>query len=746
MNCIFICVFNQEQYVEMFLYLLESLRIYGNLGDNLGDNTQILVYTSSAFRSLIQQQQKHTDQICFEINDSYNTVAAACEARLDLFNLSSSANYEKILYLDTDIIVKSSLNPLWAACSEDILYVLEEGFLSDKRDFYGASLFGTEIQNYKDKTAFTSGILLFKNCEKIRALFQHIRADIIKRPHTFECFDQPYIVYNAFKYNLYNNQILKAFAVNNDHDAIHSQKIIHHFPGCHGVYKTKLVVMKRFLNKLYKNGLDLYDIYYPPLKNTAFSLIGICVSYNYFDTLQFMLPVNYLHFEKIYLITQRDDLETIEFCKQFANVQVLFYNFKNNGKKFDKFGALNMAQQIAYTAYPDSWYLLIDSDVLLPNNFIDILCSENLQAECIYGSIRNNVFKSSELLNKFALNNWKNNPPSILGCFQLYKKTNIYHRDCADAGYGDYYFGHDNFNMFCNLDNLMCFHLGQSGVNWRGKTVSFIDDVKIALRDIYFICQKKANNVYYNKACQMIKYGNSENIDHDIWTCSDQMRYDIDVFFKDKKHFKIAEIGAHKGYTTKILANIFETVYAVDNSVEWTALNQELNKAAGNIEYVMLDIYKNSWDILPDDIEVSFIDAVHSYEGCKSDIVNSLKRFKNLQFIVFDDYGVWPGVKQIVDELLENKTFVFERFIGITNVPGPNGLVKNVHEGIICRINKNAINTNASFKPMLRTYNNGFQYPQKPVNKTNIFLGGKPTRNLAVPKMVIYRRFSSIYT
>jgi hypothetical protein len=279
----------------------------------------------------------------------------------------------------------------------------------------------------------------------------------------------------------------------------------------------------------------------------------------------------------------------------------------------------------------------------------------------------------------------------------LYKKTNIYHRDCADAGYGDYHFGYDNFNIFCCLDNLCCIHLGVNSVNWEGKTVSFIDDVNIALRDIYFMCQKKVNNVYYNNACQMVKYGNSENIEHDIWTCSDQMRYDIDVFFKDKRHFKIAEIGAHKGYTTKLLANIFSTVYAVDNSIEWTAMNKALNKAAGNIEYVMLDIYKDSWNILPDDIEVSFIDAVHTYEGCKSDIVNSLKQFKNLQYIVFDDYGVWDGVKKIVDELIRNKTFIFERFIGINDVPGPNGIVKNVREGVICRINKKQNTTDKKY-------------------------------------------------
>jgi hypothetical protein len=137
-------------------------------------------------------------------------------------------------------------------------------------------------------------------------------------------------------------------------------------------FKLKNINFKNDVNKnSFKN--NIINVNNKPIKNDHFSLIGICVSYNYFDTLQFMLPVNYLHFEKIYLITQINDLQTIEFCKKFENVIVLFHNFKNNNKRFDKYGALNYAQEIIYKQHPDSWYLIIDSDIILPNNLIDIL-------------------------------------------------------------------------------------------------------------------------------------------------------------------------------------------------------------------------------------------------------------------------------------------------------------------------------------------------------------------------------------
>lgn len=245
MNCIFVCVFNQEKYVDMFFLLLESILIYGNLDDN----TNILVYTSTQFMNVIKRSNLFCDKIKFEINDTYHNIDKACKARLDLFNLPSLVNYNKILYLDTDILVKDDINKVFNVCEEDILYVLEEGEINSNSDFWGKSLFGNEITNYNDKSAFTSGILLFNNCEKIKDLFNKIKEDIIKRPYNFRCFDQPYIVYNAFKYNLYNNKILKSLVVNNDNN-IHSDKVIHHFPGGPGVYQHKIYAMTIFLNNI----------------------------------------------------------------------------------------------------------------------------------------------------------------------------------------------------------------------------------------------------------------------------------------------------------------------------------------------------------------------------------------------------------------------------------------------------------------------------------------------------------------
>jgi len=244
MNCIFISLFNQENYVDIFFLLLESLLIYGELDYN----TNILVYTSTIFMNKIKKSHLFDDEkIKFEINDTYDNIDNACKARLDLFNLGSITNYNKILYLDINIIVKDNINKIFDICQEDILYVLEEGTINDNSDFYGKTLFGNEINNYNDKTAFTTGILLFNNCEKIKNLFNEINNDINNNPDYFH--DQPYIVYNAFKNNLYNNKILKEFIVNNDIN-IYSNKVIHHFSGETGIYYKKIAYITNFLNNI----------------------------------------------------------------------------------------------------------------------------------------------------------------------------------------------------------------------------------------------------------------------------------------------------------------------------------------------------------------------------------------------------------------------------------------------------------------------------------------------------------------
>jgi len=700
-SCVFVCVFHQDKYADMFLILLESLLLYGNLSTEI----QLVVYTSTCFMQKIKQSPLYDDSILFEINDTYDTVEKACYARLDVFHLSLLQTFTKILYLDTDILIKEDLHTVFSLCQEEKLYVLEEGCLTDSDEHYGGkTLFG----GLSHESAFTSGIMLFPNCDILQKLFATIHQDIIERGHVFECYDQPYIVYHAIRLDLCS-KTLGSVAINNN-SSITSTKTIHHFLGIPGVYQEKLKKMEIFFDELnrtrYVRGVRIMNRSIRPRK-TAFSLVGLCVSYQYMDTLCYMLPVNYRHFDKLYIVTQQDDRETIEFCRNFPNVEVLYYSFKSPGKSFDKFGALNMGQNLLYSQHPDAWYLILDSDILLPNNLINLFLQEHLNPECIYGGIRNNVYQTSELRNKKSILESKENrefiyndlltikdiPPFILGCFQLYKKK-VFHRDTFEnASYGDVCFSRDHFNQMCILNQLVYFHLGVGGVNWSGKVVSFKKDVNLMDSDLYYSCHKECANTYYTIATDILDYSQTTMIDEDLLTCSNQMRIDLGNFFKGfkGKKYTIAEIGAHKGYTTRVLSTLFDKVYSVDNHLEWTQFSKHYNRDLRNIQYVSFDIYKEDWNVLPETIDVVFIDAVHSYHACKSDVLHSAHRFKQLKYIIFDDYGVWNGVKQLVDEYVKDKKLVIESYIGRVDVPGPL-----THEGVICSIQKSVTPTRFS--------------------------------------------------
>jgi hypothetical protein len=255
MNCIFICVFHQKQYVDMFYLLLESITKYGELQDDC----EILVYTNTEFMKMIMQNCDNT-KIKFAINDGYSSIEKACKARLDYFSLKRyNFAYAKVLYLDTDIIITKPIAHIFDICEKDLLYVLEEGLLTWNDDYYGGkSLFNNDFHEYEDISAFTSGILLFKNCDKIRWLFDKIKEDIIARPFALGCHDQPYFVYAAFKYAAYDNKIMKKYCVNNDF-SIHSDKIIYHFPGGPGLYANKLKIMTNFLQDMRNARINMSD-------------------------------------------------------------------------------------------------------------------------------------------------------------------------------------------------------------------------------------------------------------------------------------------------------------------------------------------------------------------------------------------------------------------------------------------------------------------------------------------------------
>ena len=417
MNCIFTCVFNQKQYVDMFFLLLESILIYGNLNDN----TDILVYTSTEFMEIISQSPLFGDgKIKFEINDTYDNIDKACKARLDLFELESISNYDKVLYLDTDILVKGDINKVFDVCKEDILYVLEEGEIDSNYDYYGNILFGDELNNYSDKSAFTSGILLFNNCEAITGLFNNIKDDIVKRPYNFGCCDQPYIVYNAFKYNLYNNKILKSLVVNNDNNIL-SDKVVHHFPGGPGNYGHKLDSMNVFLNNLKKHNSNIPKVLFQTNKTIHDTYV--------LDMIMLMLTSEWK-----YEFYNDDDVIQFFINNPIADLPDIIQKY-NNIKK----GAHRADLFRYYYLYINGGFFM-DSDAMLYTNIDTIVKDYNfisVESSCHPGAIFNGILAASpkNKIIKRALYEAYDTQPNILDNFYHYFCRQLYN-NIKESDYG----------------------------------------------------------------------------------------------------------------------------------------------------------------------------------------------------------------------------------------------------------------------------------------------------------------------
>lgn len=172
-------------------------------------------------------------------------------------------------------------------------------------------------------------------------------------------------------------------------------------------------------------------------------------------------------------------------------------------------------------------------------------------------------------------------------------------------------------------------------------------------------------------------------------TTSLKFKQDMIDFLGDDYKDKIClEIGAHRGYTTRILSFLFNKVISCENNNELMDFSKNLNSDRENIVYNGMDVYNESWDF--ENIDVVFIDCNHEYGHVMSDIGNAtnLSKPKQELLLIFDDYGLdnpWRGVKEAIDDWL-----LFPNFKIIKEIGEPKGSDCNPRvnlkevEGLIC--------------------------------------------------------------
>lgn len=168
-------------------------------------------------------------------------------------------------------------------------------------------------------------------------------------------------------------------------------------------------------------------------------------------------------------------------------------------------------------------------------------------------------------------------------------------------------------------------------------------------------------------------------------TTSKKFKSDVYNFFNkpEFKELNCMEIGCAKGHSTFLFSKLFKQVYAINNVTIQEAQAFCSSNGSHNIEYFTQDVYKYG---LPDaEVDVIMIDAVHTYEAVKTDILNTLNlRSKGKKYIIFDDTGILPEVLQIVTEMCDKN--VLELITPIGCKPGdPFHRALYSDEGLICK-------------------------------------------------------------
>ena len=242
------CVFHNEDYIKLLDLLIFSI------AHNSDGITDVLIMTSPDFLRIIQNKL-HNNMYKFHIyymTQQFTSLFEAGCARLHIFDYEHINKYNKILYLDTDVLVRGNFNTLFnTEIAHNKIHALEEGNIGHV--WWGGQFFDFSNNYTPDMSGFSSGVMYFYNSQEIKHLFvvikNHIKNYMNSGMHHPDCLDQPFIIYNSYMRGMADTQLMKQFLKNNA-DSISSTNMIYHFPGGVGHYQSKYHKMISFLHKI----------------------------------------------------------------------------------------------------------------------------------------------------------------------------------------------------------------------------------------------------------------------------------------------------------------------------------------------------------------------------------------------------------------------------------------------------------------------------------------------------------------
>jgi lipopolysaccharide biosynthesis glycosyltransferase len=624
------CVFYQESYIRLLKLLMTSILEKGNINKH---TTDILIITSAAFQPIIQETLGGIDlPIRYHIFNLHTMMEASC-CKLNIFQYNEIDKYQKILYLDVDVLVNSNINVLFdTEIHPEKLHALEEGTIGDWH--WGKEFFDfTNTQFNAAITGFSAGVFYFMNNESIKTLFQatneHIAKYLSAGGKIPTCLDQPFLVFNSVVQDKCDNQFMKKYLENNP-SAVSNEKIIYHFPGGPGSYGDKLHKMNAFWKIIQSNIVDT-------ILNNRFTMVSK---------------------ERL--------INLYNHCKKFKNTN---YSFIECGVA--KGGCLAL---MSYTAGNNNKIYGFDSFEGMPDiteKDIGDYNKSNIYGG--FGSVGDNLSGGIEnVYNTFKiLNIDMKNTTLIKGFFK------------------------DTLNIQENIDSIENIGVLRLDGDWYESTRICLEKLydKVVVGGIiiiddygHWIGAKRATDEFrakHNILAPLIQTDYTEYYwikTPDTPSTFDTRNEMLQYYCNKLTNPKLLEIGVFKGDFLDYLVkhcktgsidavDLFEGVTCSGDSDGNNVVHYDVGKSYTELltKYTgmtHIQLYKsdsvtflqsredNTYDII-------YIDGDHSYSGVKNDLINAFSKIKNGGYIMGHDYEMNMkktrnnynfGVKEAVDE------------------------------------------------------------------------------------------------
>ena len=246
-NLIYITTFLKKEYGDMCLLLLDSIIKYYN-----NDTFELYIFVDNITNNLITNHlEKNKSKTKFQIkifNCDINNVVFAAAFRMFIFDYIEQGNnkFNKILYLDTDILINNTLDSIFSINIDNKIHAVMEGGQIPYHCLYHTN---EEFEKHKTYDCFSSGILLFDST--LKQYFENVKNLFITSINSGIkigcCIDQPFFNIIAHRMNCINNTLLGKYAYCNPSTI--TDQTISHFAGNVGDHESKLSKMNTFIIK-----------------------------------------------------------------------------------------------------------------------------------------------------------------------------------------------------------------------------------------------------------------------------------------------------------------------------------------------------------------------------------------------------------------------------------------------------------------------------------------------------------------